>query len=308
MSEPAGQDDGRWRELEALAPSYQLPALLQALQRLGLGRRQISFDSRDPDEASASQVGARVRLGSGGSLVRGVRLDVGPPPRAVVYLDMGLFSATSPLPDYFQRLLGERAVGENLALVLRTLDDGLLRARARAESREFSGGGAWEQHLAEALVGDSPRYVDQLFRQIFPELRVRVGWRKVPRTWGLDRVALGSATLGSCAFDGRGVVEHQGLEVTLTAAYDLGAASEHLAADQRQTWVQEVKRRLGRYILPRYRRRPIALTVRLRILERAAESRIDFARVGEGVVPAAALPFSVVLYEGKGRAGQVSGP
>src|SRR5690606_24710030 len=88
---PTARDAARWRELEELAPSYRLPALLQALGRLGVDR--ISFESRDPDEASASQLGARVRLGPEGSLVRAVRIDPGPPPRAVVYLAMGLFSA-----------------------------------------------------------------------------------------------------------------------------------------------------------------------------------------------------------------------
>lgn len=306
MTGPTARDAARWRELEELAPSYRLPALLQALGRLGVDR--ISFESRDPDEASASQLGARVRLGPEGSLVRAVRIDPGPPPRAVVYLAMGLFSAGSPLPGYFQRVLGEPGVGENLALVLRTLDDGLLRARARAECRQFASGSAWEQHLAEALVAASPRYVDQLFRRIFPELRVSVGWRKVPRVMGLDRVALGSATLGSCAFAGRGLVRHQGLEVTLTAAHDLPATPENSAAAQRETWVQEAKLRLGRYVLPRFRRRPVALTVRLRILERSAESRVDVVRLAEGAVPLAARPLEVVLYEGRGRAGQAHRP
>lgn len=289
--------NGSW----PLGPTHDLPGLMGELRRLGVGDHQIFFDSRDPDEVSNVHAGSRIRSGPWGTLVRAVRIDAEPEPRVTIFLNMGLFSAASPLPSYFQRLLGERDVGENLALVLRALDDGLLRARVRAECRDFLRGSRWEEHFDEALVGGSPRYVDRLFRRVFPELRVAVGWRRVPRTLGIDRVALGSATLGSCAFDGRGVFLGQGLDVTLTAPYALDGATDHGAATRRSTWVQEAKSRLGRYVLPRFRRHPVALSVRLRILERASESRIGVARVDEDAVPVAAPPFSVVLYQGMGQ-------
>lgn len=286
--------------LEISATKHELSALLLALQRAGVSLEDVRFDSRDPEEVGGSREGSRIRLGSSGRLVRGLYWDEsGARRRATVHLDLGLFSASSPLPSYFHRLLEERGLGENLALLLRVLDHGMLMARARGESREYLRGYPWEARLREVLVNGSPRYLDGLFRRVFPELRVEVTWQMVPRSLGIDRAALGSATLGSCAFDGRGLVLRRGLEVTLTALEDLEGSGvlEEIVPEPRG-WVQEAKRRLGRQILPQFRARPVALVVRLRILSGRDDARVDLARVGEDAVPTAGAPFGVTLFEG----------
>ncbi len=288
--------------LAARAATYELAALLVALERKGHRWDDIHFDSREPEEVGAELGAGRIRLGPMGSLVRGLLVE---PDRGVtVYLNVGLFSAVSPLPSYFHRLLADADVGERLTTVLRVLDHGLLRAHASAQGLVPLRRSGWEQNLADALVTSSPVYVEGLFRRAFPELRVRVAWRKVRRTLRIDRLALGSATLGKCAFDGYGVFQRQGLEVTLTVPPGepelvSGPSVEEGAIIQR-TWAQEAKWRLDRYVLPRFSRHPAAFLVRLRVLSSREEARLASARVGEDALPSAPRPFTVVLYEGPG--------
>jgi hypothetical protein len=294
--------------LAARAATYERAALLVALERKGYGLDDIRFDSRDPEEVGAELGAGRIRLGPRGSLVRGLLVE---PRRGVtVYLNVGLFSAVSPLPSYFHHLLAEPHVGERLTTVLRVLDHGLLRAHAAAERLVPLRSSDWERNLTDALVTGSPLYVEGLFRRVFPELRVRVAWRKVRRTLRIDRLALGSATLGKCAFDGYGVFPRQGLEVTLTVPRGepelvSGPAPGDGGAFAQRTWAQEAKRRLDAYVLPRFSRHPAAFLVRLQVLSSREEARLASARVGEDALPSAPRPFTVVLFEGaSARLGQ----
>ncbi len=286
--------------LAAQAATYELAALLIALERKGHRLDEIRFDSRDPNEVGAENGAGRVRLGPTGSLVHGLHIEPG---RGVtVFLNVGLFSAVSPLPSYFHRLLADTEVGERLTSVLRVLDHGILRARASAHGLVPLRGSDWERNLSEALVESSPVYVEGLFRRVFPELRVRVDWRKVRRTIRIDRLALGSAVLGRCAFDGYGVFPRQGLEVTLTVPHGeqelvSGPADDGSELIQR-TWAQEAKRRLDTYVLPRFSRHPAAFLVRLRVLGSREEARLASARVGEDALPSAPRPFTITLFEG----------
>lgn len=294
-----GRQPGLPGALETLASSYELSALLGMLRRAGVSSRDVRFDSRAPAELGATREGSRVRFGPLGRLVRGIEWTPGDSrPRVTVYLDMGLFSASSPLPSYFHRLLGEQGLGENLALLLRVLDHGLLAARARADALDFLGDCPWEGLLQGALVSRSPRYVDWLFRKVFPELRVKVEWTPVVRPLGIDRAALGSATLGTCAFDGRSLASCRGLEVTLTAQQELDALEPVGFSLEPAGWAQEAKRRLRGQILPRFRNRPAAMIVRLLVLDGRRDARIDAARTGEDVMPRSATPVAMTLFEG----------
>lgn len=293
--------------LATLASSYELSALLATLQREGVSLKDVRFDSREPDEVGAGREGSRIRFGPLGRLVRAVDWAQGDErPLVTIHLDVGLFSASSPLPSYFHRLLAEQGLGENLALLLRVLDHGLLAARARADALDYLRDCPWEALLRDALVGGSPRFVDWLFRRIFPELRVRVTWQMVPRRLGIDRAALGSATLGTCAFDGRGLVLRRGLEVMLTTQQDLEGPGGPKATAEPGGWVQEAKQRLERQILPRLRGRPVAMVVRLRILDGCRDARIDQARMGEDAMSRSPAPVVVTLFEGLAGARDVA--
>jgi hypothetical protein len=285
----------------ARAATYELAALLLALERSGHCLDDLRFDSRDPDEVGAELGAGRIRLGPMGSLVRGLLVE---PRRGVtVYLNIGLFSAASPLPSYFHHLLAESHLGERLTTVLRVLDHGLLKAHACAQGLVPLRKSDWEPNLTDALVTSSPLYVEGLFRRVFPELRVHVAWREVRRTLRIDRLALGSATLGKCAFDGYGAFLQQGLEVTLTVPHGepelvSGPSLESGGRIVQRTWAQEAKRRLDSYVLPRFSRHPAAFLVRLQVLGGRAEARLASARVAEDALPSAPRPFTVVLYEG----------
>ncbi len=298
---PRGSAQSTREELTACGFRYQLTALLTALERMGFSSNDIRFDSRDPDEIGAEGSAGRVRLGPAGALVRGVRFER---ERGVtVYLNVGLFSAVSPLPSYFHQLIEDREVGEGMTTLLRVLDDGALRSLACAEAFKPSREVVWARRFSEARVSGTPLYVEGLFRQVFPELRVRVEWRAVRRRLRVERVALSSSTLGSCAFGGYGQLIERGLEVTLTVPWEDGEGVLAASGEQDEgllwrTWAEEARHRLDMYVLPRFARNSTAFVVRLRILGERDQARLAGARLGENSLPTAPRPFTMVLYEG----------
>ncbi len=156
--------------------------MVWALEHAGVPLSRIYFDGRPMPQKEG--VRSPVRLAPQGRLVVGARLREDTDPACVViHVTTGLFGAHSPLPSYFQALLQDEVLVESLGDLLHVLDDSLWRARvsnghARRGLYPMS---SIDADLADASVGTDPLYVDWLFRQVFPELRVVVERSEVPR-------------------------------------------------------------------------------------------------------------------------------
>ena len=239
----------------ANASRYELGPLLTALELVGVPLSRVYFDGRPCPEGSGQTPLSRPRLAPEGRSVLAARLRVtGGLPSVVVHLPGGLLGPLSPLPSYFQKLLGEEVLAESLGTLLHVLDDSLFRARARHADgkRALFPRSSVDPQLGEALVNTSPLYVDWLFRQVFPELSVRVVRSALPRPVQLDRVLLGSVALGHCALDGHTQLAGQSLDVILTTSNDGWCGSPSNPARPGETWAEEARARLARLVFPQF--------------------------------------------------------
>lgn len=284
----------------ASASRYELGPLLVALERVGVPLSRVYFDGRPVPEGSGRTPLSRPRLAPEGRPVLAARVRVAAgAPSVVVHLPGGLLGPLSPLPSYFQRLLGDEVLAESLGALLHVLDDALFRARARHADgkRGLFPRTPVDPLLSEALVNTSPLYVDWLFRQVFPELRVHVTRSALPRPVQLDRVLLGSVALGHCALDGHTQLVGQSLDVILTTSCDWSGPRQSLPGPG-ETWAEEVRTRLNQLVFPQFRRHPLALRVVLRVLASQTQARLASARMSEGVVATARPPFEFTLHAG----------
>lgn len=285
---------------------YELGPLLAALELVGVPFSRVYFDGR-PAPARAGQTPlSQPRLAPEGRSVLAARVRIaGAEPSVVVHLPGGLLGPLSPLPSYFQRLLGDEVLAESLGALLHVLDDSLFRARARHADRRRSlfPRSALDPLLGEALVNTSPLYVDWLFRQVFPELRVEVVRSELARPVQLDRVLLGSVALGQCALDGHARLSGQALDVILTTSFDREGGVRESAAEPTGTMAAEVRARLEQLVFPQFQRHPLALRVVLRVLASQTQAKVASSRLGEALMVTARPPFEFTLH-----AGQVPSP
>jgi hypothetical protein len=285
----------------ANASRYELGPLLVALELVGVPLSRVYFDGRPVPEHGEQTPLSRPRLAPEGRSVLAARVrGAAGEPSVVVHLPGGLLGPLSPLPSYFQRLLGEEVLAESLGALLHVLDDSLFRARARYADgkRALFPRGSLDPRLGEALVNSSPLYVDWLFRQVFPELRVQVARSALARPIQLDRVLLGSVALGHCALDGYTHVAGQSLDVTLTTSFDGWGGSPQSPPGRGETWAEEVRARLARHVFPQFQRHPLALRVVLRVLASQTQARVASSRVSEALVVTARPPFEFTLHAG----------
>lgn len=285
---------------------YELGPLLAALELVGVPFSRVYFDGRPAPARNPQTPLSQPRLAPEGRSVLSARVRIaGAEPSVVVHLPGGLLGPLSPLPSYFQRLLGEEVLAESLGALLHVLDDSLFRARARHADRRrwlFPQSGL-DPLLGEALVNTSPLYVDWLFRQVFPELRVEVRRSELARPVQLDRVLLGRVALGQCALDGHTRLAGQGLDVILTTSEDRGSGSRRGSAGPGETMAEEVRARLQQLVFPQFQRHPLALRVVLRVLASETQAKVASSRLGEALMVTARPPFEFTLH-----AGQVSPP
>src|SRR5690606_25207463 len=183
---------------------------------------------------------------------------------------------------YFHSLLCGEVLASTLGDLLHVLDDSLWRGRVAPEyvRRELRST-TLDQHLGEATSGTDPLYLDWLFRQVFPELRVEVQRSSIPRAVRLDSVFLGHVALGVCALSGNTALPTDALVVTLTTAFDTRGSKAESVTAEGDTWSREVELRLGRDVLPLFERRPLSLRVVLRVLASRTQSKVARSRLGE---------------------------
>lgn len=298
---PSNSD--RSLELEDIlrrAHRYELGPLVWVLEDVGVPLGRLYFDGRPPPWRRS---GGRnpITLAPEGRLVLGAQLrSSSGPPSVVIYLSAGLFGPCSPLPNYFQELLNDEILAESLGDLLHVLDDSLWRGRVASGHvrRGLFPRTAVDFQLGEASAGTDPLFVDWLFRQVFPELRVSVARSELPRALRLDSVFLGHVALGQCALSGQTAVVADALVVTLTSAFDAKQGSGAYKAGNGETWMEEVQARLRRDIFPRFERHPVSLRVVLRVLASQTQSKVTETRLGQALVANAHPPFEFTLFSG----------
>jgi len=276
------------------AARYELGPLLVALAAVGVPLSRVYFDGRPLPACGDGAVLSRPRLAPEGRSVLGARIRTGVAgPSVAVHLAGGLWGPASPLPSYFQALLSEEVLAEALGSLLHVLDDSLFRARARYADakRALFPNTSLDPQLGEAVINTTPLYVDWLFRQVFPELRVSVSRSELQRPVQLERVLLGSVALGQCALDGRTQLPAPSLDVLLTTSFD-----EH--DEHGETWATEARARLSQRIFPHFGRHPLSLRVVLRVLASRTQARVAASHLGEALVANARPPFEFTLHSG----------
>jgi hypothetical protein len=235
------------------ARDFTLPALLDALAALGLRFGDIEF---------RSQRGQAYQR----SLVHSVELSAAPR-RALVYLNIGLLAAQSPLPSYITGLLADgEHDGDALIAFLGLLDHPLLRERALAEyperdRRVFCDWDRDQTLLLHLMALQSPSSLHWLFQRIYPELAVEVGRHLQDHHLVTSQVILGSTYLGeSRALGGQVKLAAGSMSVTLYC--------EEPSSYSGRPWAREARRRLHGFILPLLEDKNMFLDVWLIFFER----------------------------------------
>jgi hypothetical protein len=265
--------------IAAEAPRFEIAALLDLLAE-HFPERPIQFCSH-PSAALAPTVVHAVVFGT--DVVR-------------VVVNVGLLSASSPLPSYFRERLLDPRGGPALRALLEVLDHGLLSAELAT----------WRPEAMPHFVADAPRLrrdllaagglatparLEWIFRAVFPEFTLSV--ERAPLTSRLPtaRARIGSATLGRAVLGGETRAPRAGFRVKLITAESSTWFDE--------PWVDEVGRRLERAVLPTLRGTELRLQVWLVDLEAAgALTLASSQRLGLASVGPATAPRLVSLFDG----------
>ncbi|HWU89801.1 MAG TPA: hypothetical protein VN253_21215 [Kofleriaceae bacterium] len=164
--------------------------------------------------------------------------------RVTVTVNLGLLSCRSPLPSYFQHLLGDPALREPLIELLQILDRNLLHARLTCDRPERLVE-QWDEitsdllriHGLDSLIG-----LGWLFRHVFPELSVVAARTSERLRVPYASARLGFSDLGSACFGAMTRIDVHDFQVTLTC--------EESLARPGIPWVQEIDRRLRALVFP----------------------------------------------------------
>ena len=242
--------------LAAAARRFELPALIRALRRRGYGPQHIWFESAR---------GAPVSPG----VIESLRFEAAPR-RAVVRLSTGLLGADAPLPSYFRRFADEHEDPRPFLAFIRFFDHVI--AANLAYVAHAADGVAQDSPLARAyqVIGGarSPARIHALIRAIVPELALEVLPEVLSRQEPNDPARLGSARL-----DGTAVVgwSHRtsvnGLVARLHAEVECD--------DRGQQWVEVVRGRCERMLVPLVRPGGRTVEIRLRVASYTGRARLD---------------------------------
>ncbi|MCY1059603.1 hypothetical protein [Nannocystis sp. SCPEA4] len=226
---------------------FELGALLDLLAAIGYGPGELEF---------------RAHLASGPqpSLLHAIAFPAASPrahdpAKVVITVNLGLLSCRSPLPTYFLRFLRHMDTRDPVLELIEVLDRSLLHARLTSVRPEHRLG-EWHgirRDLLRVFGLDSPIGLTWLFRQVFPELGVRVRRIQDEHRVPYDGATLGSSRMGECSF---GDVAHVGMhdmEVTLLC--------EDAIYRGTTPWVQEGDRRLRSAVFPLLDEVCVTLTV-----------------------------------------------
>lgn len=216
------------------APRFTLGALLDALHALGYRDDEIDLRSH----ASAAHQSC---------LIAAVEFRSAPLRRVTVQVNLGLLSAQSVLPSYFQRVAEKQAEG-TLSAFLGFFAQHLLRDTARGQfpERDAALFPAWPQTLAQlrSLLGlRSPAAVHWVFASLYPELGVTVARTVMSRSLRSRGVRVGSWAMGDGAVLGAvTTIPVSGVAVRLF--------SDELLSTSGKPWAREAGQRLQKQLFP----------------------------------------------------------
>ena len=188
--------------------------------------------------------------------------------RVLITVNVGLLSCRSPLPSYFQRLLGDIETGDAVLELIAVLDRSLLHTRLTWDHRERSLA-MWDmtrRNFLRIFGLDSPLGLDWLFRRVFPELGVEV--RRISDEYRVpyDGATLGESRLGACTFGNIARVGVHDMEVLLICEGEIYRED--------MPWIREGDRRLRSFVFPLLDEVCMTLTVVFLLRDRGAGAHL----------------------------------
>jgi hypothetical protein len=196
--------------------------------------------------------------------------------QVTVTVNLGLLSNRSPLPSYFQQLLGDVAIREPLIELLRIIDRNLLHVRLTCDRPERLVD-RWDEitsdllriHGLDSLVG-----LHWLFRHVFPELPVTVERTPLQLRVPYSSARLGLSDLGSASFGAVTRIDVHDFQITLRCEESLLRPGV--------PWVHEADRRLRTVVFPALE--PVCMNLTI-VLELADDRAVAALSDGSGPAP-----------------------
>ncbi len=226
---------------------FDLISLIRVLERMGYDLNSIIFKSYDS-------------LGSQSRIVQKVKFKNGSYPYVEVYLNLGLLSPQSPLPDYFRKKADEDIeVSRKYVDFIGFFDHQLLKnfiLNVYPELNEHYSPKRYEvkKQYLELLNFKSVHFLHWLFTSTFPELKVEVKKDIFKKKVKTSPTILGKTTIGMGSVIGQQtVVQSDARIITLY--------SDDETTENNIPWPKEVKDRLVKYIFPILKGKEIMLEI-----------------------------------------------
>jgi len=215
--------------------AFDLAALLRLLRHYGFQPYEIIFKSHMSDCSQRT-------------LIEGIEFQQAPR-RVTITLNMGLLSAQTTLPSYFQKTVARKDIdAQNFADFIGFFDHFLIvnyvySLYPEKNSRYFSN---WEQtkrDYLELMDLKSCSTLFWIFQLVFPELTITVQKIIADRELTAAPLVIGKTVLGSDSVFGRKTtVPVYGRRVTLFSDQEATAAG--------MPWPKEIRRRLEQRVFP----------------------------------------------------------
>lgn len=243
---------------------FDVPALLDLLAALGYGPANLEFRGHlasgpQPTLLHAIEFPARDQPTAGAAKV-------------VITVNLGLLSCRSPLPSYFQRFLADLDTRDPVLELLAVLDRSLLHERLTCDrpDRMLVTWTDTQRNFLRIFGLDSPVGLRWLFRQVFPELGVRV--RRVRDDYRVpyQGATIGESKLGECSFGSLTRVGVYDMEVTLICEDAIYQRTTHGTTP----WIREGDRRLRAVVFPLLDEICMTLTVAFVLLDGGEGARV----------------------------------
>ena len=227
-----------------------------------------------PENGPSMELGSIAELAAETSQVMAAFRAGGPRSQVTVTVNLGLLSCRSPLPSYFQHLLGDVSIREPLIELLRIIDRNLLHVRLTSD-RPDRLVERWDEitadllriHGLDSLVG-----LSWLFRHVFPELPVKVERTSEQLRVPYASARLGFSDLGSACLGAVTRIDVHDFQVTLRCEESLLRPGV--------PWVREAERRLRTVVFPALDPVCMNLTIVLELEDDRA-----FAALSDGAGP-----------------------
>jgi hypothetical protein len=238
------------------ARRFELPALLRLLRRRGFGPEAVFFESVRGAPASPG-------------LIDSLRFDDAPR-RVVVRLNAGLLAPDGPLPGYFRRFAEDVADPRPFLAFLRFFDHVVANNLSYvAHPADGVAHGSLLPRAYQTIAGArSPARLHALARAIVPELPLEVFAATLRR-----RDPNAAACLGVARLDGTALMGFS--QVTSAAGFVVRWHAESETDERRRPWIDVVRARCERLLVPLLRRGARPVELRLRFASYAGRATID---------------------------------